>query len=185
MVATVMGCWLMSKIGAILRQYKAEALNSAAQLGLKITETDLPYFAVFVQKNRSRPIRCISKDSTVHLVYLSQTRFYIIYNNRYKVITQFLSEDAARINKFDPVIVWIDGKPVQGKVVFFVREYADPRKYLNLLKRYDTNEVARSTESNRPQVSYLVAIPGEGGREKVIWPPTNSIRKHETNGVGA
>lgn len=169
----------MSMLREIQSEYKRNSLLTIKALNLPLTENDLGYFVNRVKANKSIAIRRVSKDLAIHLVYLNAERYYVSYNNRYELISAFLSEAEARINRYDKVIVWNNGTSTEGTVVFIVKAYADPRSYLDIFRKrnYDVSEIAESRGSNRPQYSYLVLVKDSDEGSKIIWPPSSSLRK--------
>lgn len=166
-------------ISRIKQEYKRQALDDARRLNLPVTEPMLNYFINAIQRSHSVTIRKVSKAEAILLVYVSQTRYYVRYNNKYKLIVGFHSEEDARYNRYDLVNVIINPQIelfVQGQIVFVLKAFANPRSYLQYFRKYNVSAITSSKEVSRPQYSYLVRI-AEDGVDKIIWPPSGNLRK--------
>lgn len=124
-----------------------------------------------VQSNQAQYIRTISLHRVVFSAISSSVGYHFVYNNKFKLVEQFLSLGVARFNLKDPVW-WKEEKHTHvGVVVALLSPQVELKTATLGWDRYDLTGIIYN--GPRPQESYLVLT----SDNKLHWPNVRNLRK--------
>lgn len=155
----------------VQRDLTAKALQSARGIGLRLNEGDLSTLVRLVQANQAQYMRTISLHRVVFSGLSSGVGYHFVYNNKFKLIEQFLSPGFAQFRLKDPVW-WRDGKYTYvGVVVAILAPHTELKTATLNWTGYDLTGIIYN--GPRPQETYLTLT----ADNKLHWPNVRSLRK--------